>query len=146
MSTVNRVVLIGEIEKAPTQRADLDGRTQALFTLVTTVVLKGREGQTRERKDWHRVLVKDTALAERCSELEAGVRVYVEGRLATRKYQKDGIDHYLTEVVCPPFQSRIVPIEPGEDDPDITKGDMRAFRSSGSTGARPADLDDWVDM
>ena len=68
--------------------------------IATTDVFKDKGGQRQERTEWHRVTVWGDQ-AENCSKyLSKGRSVYVEGRLQTRSYDKEGQKHYATDVVA----------------------------------------------
>ena len=68
--------------------------------IATTEVFKDKSGQRQEKTEWHRVTVWGDQ-AENCNKyLAKGRSVYVEGRLQTRSYDKDGQKHYATDVVA----------------------------------------------
>jgi single-strand DNA-binding protein len=99
MSSVNKVIIVGHLGRDPELRTFPSGDQVANVAIATTE--KWTDKQTNERKEateWHRVNFNGR-LAEIAGEyLRKGSLVYVEGQLRTRKYQKDGVDHYTTEV------------------------------------------------
>lgn len=99
MASVNKVILVGRLGADPEVRYTASG--QAVATLsVATNEWSGVGENREERTEWHRVVVW-SKLAERCSEyLKKGRQVYLEGRLQTRSYEKDGIKRYSTEIVA----------------------------------------------
>lgn len=99
MSGVNKVILIGNLGADPEVRHLENGVTVANFNLATTETFKDRTtGERREQTEWHRVVVW-RGLADVVEKyVRKGSKVYVEGKLRTRKWEKDGIDRYTTEI------------------------------------------------
>ena len=97
---VNKVILIGNLGADPEVRYAQNGRAVANFRLATTETWK-REGEKEEQTEWHRV-VTFGRLAEICGEyLSKGSKVYIEGRIQTRKWEdRDGNARYTTEIVA----------------------------------------------
>ena len=99
---VNKVILIGNLGKDPDITVLPNGTTIANFTIATSETWKDKQsGQQQEKTEWHRVTAYKR-LAEIVGEyLNKGSKVYIEGRLQTRKWQdKSGVDHYTTEIVA----------------------------------------------
>ena len=98
MAGVNRVILIGNLGRDPEVRSLESGTRVAKITLATTESFKNKEGNREERTEWHNVTLW-RGLAEVADKyLKKGMLVYIEGRLRTRKYEKDGQTKYITEV------------------------------------------------
>ncbi len=99
MSGVNKVILVGNLGADPEVRHLENGITVANFNLATSETFKDRQtGERREQTEWHRVVVW-RGLAEVVEKyVRKGSKVYVEGKLRTRKWEKDGIDRYTTEI------------------------------------------------
>jgi single-strand DNA-binding protein len=99
MSGVNKVNLIGNLGADPEVRHLENGVTVANFNLATTETFKDRNtGERREQTEWHRVVVW-RGLADVVEKyVRKGSKVYVEGKLRTRKWEKDGIDRFTTEI------------------------------------------------
>ena len=103
---VNKVILIGNLGQDPEVRYMPNGNAVANVTIATSESWKDKNtGEQQERTEWHRV-VFFRRLAEIVGEyLKKGSKVYVEGRLQTRKWQdKDGQDRYTTEIVADQMQ------------------------------------------
>lgn len=99
MASLNKVMLIGNLGRDPEVRYTASGQAVASFNLATTEKFKNRNGDWEERTEWHRVTLW-ARLAEIAGEyLSKGKTVYIEGRLQTREYEKDGIKRYTTEIV-----------------------------------------------
>jgi single-strand DNA-binding protein len=97
---VNKVILIGNLGADPEIRYTQNGVAVANLRLATTEVWK-KEGEKEEITEWHRV-VAFARLAEICGEyLSKGSKVYIEGRIQTRKWEdRDGNPRYTTEIVA----------------------------------------------
>lgn len=99
MASVNKVILIGHLGRDPESRTFPDGGAVCNMTVATTETWKDKQtGEKKELTEWSRV-VASGKLAEICGQyLRKGSLVYIEGSLRTRKYEKDGMDHYATEI------------------------------------------------
>jgi single-strand DNA-binding protein len=100
MGSVNKVILVGNLGADPELKYTPSSRPLCNLRIATTEVYKDKSGQRQEKTEWHRVTVwGDTA--ENCNKyLAKGRSVYIEGRLQTRSYDKDGQKHYATDVVA----------------------------------------------
>jgi single-strand DNA-binding protein len=98
---INKAMLIGNLGADPEVRYTQNGTAVASFNVATTERWKGQDGQMQEQTEWHRI-VAWAKLAEICGEyLHKGSKVYIEGKIQTRKWQdKDGADRYTTEIVA----------------------------------------------
>ena len=98
---INKAILIGNLGADPEIRYTQGGDQVATFNLATTERWKGQDGQMQESTEWHRIVVWKR-LAEICGEyLSKGSRVYIEGKIQTRKWQdQHGNDRYTTEIVA----------------------------------------------
>ncbi|WP_311944527.1 single-stranded DNA-binding protein [Halomonas piscis] len=103
---INKVILIGNLGQDPEVRFAPSGTAVANLNLATTDTWMDRQsGQRQERTEWHRVVLfsKTAEIAQQY--LRKGSKVYIEGRLQTRKWQdQNGQDRYSTEVVCNDMQ------------------------------------------
>jgi len=97
----NLAILIGNIGADPEIRYTPNGTPVATFSLATTERWKGDDGQVQESTEWHRVVAWNR-LAEICGEyLGKGSKVYIEGKLKTRKWKDNsGNDRYTTEIIA----------------------------------------------
>ncbi|RMF78260.1 MAG: single-stranded DNA-binding protein [Nitrospirae bacterium] len=100
MRSLNRVQLIGNMGQDPEVRYTNSGKAVCNFSIATTHTWKNADGVQQEQTEWHKIVAWGR-LAEICGQyLHKGRKVYVEGRLQTRKWQgQDGTDRYTTEVV-----------------------------------------------
>ncbi len=100
--SVNKVILIGNLGQDPDIKTFSNGGKIANLRIATSESWNDRQsGERREKTEWHSVVIKSDGLvgvAERF--LKKGSKIYVEGRLETRKWQdQSGNDRYSTEVV-----------------------------------------------
>lgn len=97
---VNRVMLIGYLGKDPEIRYMPDGGAVANFSLATTETWKDKQGQPREKTEWHRVVIYGRLAEVAGDYLRKGSHIYIEGSLQTRTYKDaNGVDRYVTETV-----------------------------------------------
>jgi single-strand DNA-binding protein len=97
---VNKVIIIGNIGQDPKVSKMQNGNSVTNLTLATSEVWTDKQtGEKKERTEWHRVSLFGK-IAEIAGEYaRKGVQAYVEGKLRTREYEKDGVKHYATEIV-----------------------------------------------
>jgi single-strand DNA-binding protein len=131
MGSVNKVILIGNLGADPELKYTPSSRALCNLRIATTDVFKDKGGQRQEKTEWHRVTVWGEQ-AENCSKyLSKGRSVYVEGRLQTRTYDKDGQKHYATDIVA----DRVVFLGSGSGGGGAgAPGDAGARRGSGGGG------------
>jgi len=101
MSSVNKVILVGNLGKDPEIRYLPSGDQICNITLATSDKYKDKaSGEYKENTEWHRVVFFGK-LADVCGQyLQKGKKIYVEGRIRTKKWQdKDGSDRYTTEII-----------------------------------------------
>jgi len=100
MGSVNKVILVGNLGADPELKYTPSSRAVCNLRLATSEVFKDKGGQRQERVEWHRVTVWGD-MAENCAKyLAKGRSVFVEGKLQTRSWDKDGQKHYATDVVA----------------------------------------------
>jgi len=103
---INKVILIGNLGQDPEVRYMPNGGAVCNITVATSETWKDKNtGEQQEKTEWHRV-VMFRRLAEIAGEyLKKGSKVYLEGKLQTRKWQdQQGQDRYTTEVVADEMQ------------------------------------------
>lgn len=101
--SVNKVFLLGRVGK-PVEVRDTDKGKVATFTLATSEFYKDREGNKKENTEWHNIVAwKRTAeIAEKF--VQKGSQIYLEGRIRTRSWEKDGEKRYVTEIIADNIQ------------------------------------------
>ena len=102
---INKVILIGNCGQDPETRYMPSGGAVTNLTVATSESWKDKQtGQQQERTEWHRVVFFNR-LAEIAGEyLKKGSKVYIEGSLRTRQWEKDGVKRYTTEIVANEMQ------------------------------------------
>lgn len=104
MASVNKVILLGALGQDPTTRFMPNGEAVTNFSMATSDSWKDKQGQKQERTEWHNVVMY-RKLAEIAGEyLKKGAPVYIEGKLQTRKWEKDGVTRYTTEIIADSMQ------------------------------------------
>lgn len=98
---INKVILIGNLGADPELRQTNSGTAVCNLRLATNERRKGADGEWGDHTEWHRIVCFGRT-AENCNQyLSKGRRVYVEGRLTTRKWEdKEGRDRWTTEIVA----------------------------------------------
>jgi single-strand DNA-binding protein len=105
MASVNKVIIVGNLGADPETRYMPSGDAVTNIRVATTDRYKDKaSGEMREATEWHRIAFFGR-LAEIAGEyLKKGSQVYVEGRLKTRQWEKDGQKQYSTEIVAEQMQ------------------------------------------
>jgi len=106
MAGINKVIIVGNLGKDPEVRYMPSGGAVANITIATSETWKDKQsGQKQEKTEWHRVVMFNR-LGEIAGEyLKKGSKVYIEGKLQTRKWQdNNGNDRYTTEIVANEMQ------------------------------------------
>lgn len=104
MASVNKVILVGNLGRDPEVRFMPNGDAVCNFSIATTDNWKDKSGVKQERTEWHNIVMY-RKLAEIAGEyLKKGRPVYIEGSLQTRKWEKDGVTRYSTEIIANQMQ------------------------------------------
>ncbi len=100
MSSVNKVILIGNLGADPELKHTNGGIAVCTLSVATTDKKKDQAGDWTEATEWHRVNVWQKT-AENCAKyLKKGSKIFVEGKIGTRKWEKDGVTMYSTEITA----------------------------------------------
>lgn len=97
---LNKVFLYGNLTRDPELRALPSGMNVVNFSLATNRTFKDRDGKKQEQVEYHNVSVFGRQADIVNQYLKKGRGVFVEGRLQTRSWEKDGQKHYRTEIVA----------------------------------------------
>lgn len=112
--SVNKAILVGNLGRDPEVRTTQSGDKIVNLSLATSESWRDkRTGERRDATEWHRVTIFSNGLAEIAeSYLRKGSKIYVEGKLQTRKWQdQSGQDRYTTEVVLQPYNGKLVMLD-----------------------------------
>lgn len=106
MASLNKVLIIGNLGRDPETRFATEGGLQITTINVATSrsYRSQASGQLVEETEWHRIVFFGKQAETIQKYLRKGSSVYVEGRLRTRKWEKDGVTHYATEIMGENFQ------------------------------------------
>ena len=126
---INKVILVGHLGADPDIRQSGNGNVIANLNIATGEAWKDQQGQLQERTEWHRVVMFARTAEIARDYLRKGSKLYLEGKLQTRKWQdKNGQDRYTTEIVAHEFQ--MLDRRPGEsahDSPETPASAPAAF-------------------
>lgn len=104
MAGLNKVMLIGYLGKDPELRYSQSGVAITNFSIATSEQWTDKtSGEKQEKTEWHRIVCFGKQAETLAKYLSKGSQVYIEGRLQTRNYEKDGQTHYTTEIVVSNF-------------------------------------------
>lgn len=97
---VNKVILIGGLGADPVVRYMPNGNPVVNISLATTEKWTDKQsGQPQEKTEWHRLAVFGKPAEILGEYAKKGSQIYFEGRLSTRPYEKDGVKHFVTEII-----------------------------------------------
>ena len=97
---VNKLILVGRVGKDPEMHTFPNGDLLAKFSLATDDSYKDKQGAKVEQTDWHNVRVIGKLVDVVQKYVHKGDLLFIEGKIKTRSYEKDGVTKYLTEVYC----------------------------------------------
>lgn len=111
--SLNRVLLIGNLGSDPEIKTMQSGDKVANLSIATSESWKDKtSGERKERTEWHRVVVFNQPLVSLVENyLRKGSKVYVEGQIETRSYEKDGAKVYTTEIVLKAYRGEITMLD-----------------------------------
>jgi single-strand DNA-binding protein len=143
--SVNKVILVGNLGADPEVRSLPNGNPVVNLRIATSERWRDRNsGEPREKTEWHRVVIFSEGLAKVAQNyLKKGAKVYIEGQLQTRKWEKDGQDQYTTEIVLQGFNSTLTMLDGrgeggGERDSGGYGGGSRQVENRGRPSSAPA--------
>lgn len=100
MSGVNKVILVGRLGKDPELRNFENGGSIATFTMATSETYKDKvTGEKKEITEWHNIVLRKGLAEVATKYLHKGDMLYVEGKIRTRSWEKDGVTRYTTEII-----------------------------------------------
>ena len=107
---LNRTILIGNVGQDPKIANTTDGREIVSFSLATSESWKDKNtGEKKNKSEWHKVVIFSQGLVGVVKNyVKKGSRLYIEGKLQTRMWEKDAVKHYTTEVVLQGFDNKLI--------------------------------------
>lgn len=119
--SVNKVILVGNLGADPEVRRTNSGDPIVNLRIATSESWRDKNsGDRKEKTEWHQVVIFNDNLAKVAEQyLKKGMKVYVEGQIQTRKWEKDGVERFTTEVVLQKFRGELQMLDgaKGEDKP-----------------------------
>jgi len=114
VSSINKVILVGNVGRDPEVRTTQDGKEIASITLATSDSWKDKlSGERKERTEWHRVVVFAEGLVNIIKNyVKKGSKLYIEGTLQTRKWvDNNGVERYTTEIALQGFSAVLLMLD-----------------------------------
>ncbi|MCX8570007.1 MULTISPECIES: single-stranded DNA-binding protein [Hyphomicrobiales] len=107
--SVNKVILVGNLGADPEIRRLNSGEPVVNLRIATSESWRDKNsGERKEKTEWHQVVIFNDNLAKVAEQyLKKGMKVYIEGQLQTRKWEKDGVERYTTEIVLQKFRGEL---------------------------------------
>lgn len=118
MSSLNKVILIGNVGNDPDVRTMQSGDKVINFSLATSESWKNSSGERQTKTEWHNVVVFNKGLISVIENyVSKGSKIYIEGQIETRSWEdQSGVKKYTTEVVMRPFRSELIMIDSKKND------------------------------
>jgi len=136
--SVNKVILVGNLGRDPEVRTFQNGGKVCNLSIATSESWKDKHsGERKERTEWHRVAIFNEGLVRVAEQyLRKGSKVYIEGKMETRKYEdQQGVEKYTTEITLRPFNGQLVMLgSRGDGDSSGGGYDDRGGEGSGTYG------------
>ena len=104
MAGVNKVIILGNLGADPELRSSPSGVTTCRLSIATSMNWTDKaSGEKKEKTEWHRVVFFGRSAEVIEQYLKKGQQLYIEGRLQTNKYEKDGVERYSTDIIGESF-------------------------------------------
>ena len=104
MAGANKVIVLGNLGADPELRSSPSGVTTCRLSIATSMNWTDKSsGEKKEKTEWHRVVFFGRSAEVIDQYLKKGQQLYIEGRLQTSKYEKDGIERYSTDIIGESF-------------------------------------------
>ena len=147
MAGINKVILVGNLGAKPEVKYASNGNAISNLSVATSESWTDKStGQKQERTEWHRVSLFGK-LAEIAGQyLDKGSKVYVEGKLQTRKYtDKDGIERWTTDVVVSGFNGTLQMLDRRDDSSSNAQNENVTTKSQSEPSITPVSKDEFED-
>ena len=145
--SVNKVTILGNLGRDPEVRTFSNGNKVCNLRIATSETWKDRDGNRQERTEWHSVAIFSEGLVRVAEQyLRKGSKVYIEGKLQTRKWQdQSGQDRYSTEVVLQGFDASLVMLDGRSEGGGQSGGYDQGHPNAGAGGYQAPPQDDFGD-
>lgn len=107
--SINKAIIVGNLGRSPEVSYTKTGSKIAKLSVATTDTYKDKSGSKKEVTEWHRVVVYNEALADLCEKhLNKGDKVYIEGKIATRKWvDNSNAERFTTEIILGNYDAKL---------------------------------------
>jgi len=126
--SLNKCMIIGNLGRDPEMRYTASGVAVTQFSVAVNRNSRDESGEWKEETEWFRIVIFREPAERAAERLRKGSKVYVEGRIQTRQYEKEGQTRYITELLA----ERVVPLEPR------SREASEEYPDEGAQVARPA--------
>ena len=147
MAGINKVILVGNLGAKPEVKYASNGNAISNLSVATSESWTDKStGQKQERTEWHRVSLFGK-LAEIAGQyLDKGSKVYVEGKLQTRKYtDKEVIERWTTDVVVSGFNGTLHMLDRRDDSSSSTPSEDITVKDQAEPSITPVSKDEFED-
>jgi len=128
---INEVTLAGNLGKDPEIHDTKTGSKVASMTLATTESFKNSAGEWEKKTEWHKIVAFGKSAEYVQKYLSKGMKIYVQGKIAYRSYEKDGVKKFSTEILSNKIIMLDKPVK---------------VTTATETQSQPADSDSFSDM
>jgi len=125
---VNKTILVGRLGRDPETKFTGGGTAVANLSIATDETFKDKNGEKQKRTEWHRIVVWGKQAEIAGQYLKKGALIFVEGRIQSREWEKDGEKHRSFEIVATNFRM-------------LGGGAAKAAAAGASTGSIDADVE-----
>ena len=115
---INKVIIVGRTTRQPELKALPSGSQVCSFSLATSYKYKDKEGKEVEQTEFHNITAFGKVAEVLAQYVVKGQELYVEGRLKTDQWEKEGQKHYSTKIILENFQFGAKPKNYQEDRPE----------------------------
>jgi single-strand DNA-binding protein len=149
MAGINKVILVGNLGAKPEIKYASNGNAISNLSIATSESWTDKStGQKQERTEWHRVSLFGKVAEIAGQYLDKGSKVYVEGKLQTRKHtDKDGIERWTTEIVVSGFNGTLQMLDRRDDSSSSTPAPSKDVTEKSQTepSITPVSKDEFED-
>jgi single-strand DNA-binding protein len=142
-SSVNKVILVGRLGKDPEIRFTQGGKAVANFSIATDESYKNSDGEKVKKTEWMNIVVWGNSVEAFVQPyLHKGDLVYIEGKLQTRSWEKDGEKKYTTEINVTDIKGLITGDSEKQPDPQNTRTTNKPAAKPAARPAQTQEVDD----
>lgn len=111
--SINKAIILGNVTKDPEIKKTQDGKEIAKFAIATNEKWKDKNtGEQKEKVEFHNVAVFGNLVSVVKNYVKKGSKIYIEGQIKTNKYEKDGVEHYATQIVLQGYNCALELLSP----------------------------------